>query len=916
MSSASPEISRVLDLWLERDLSAVAHGAPSIYEMDAEFEQATAILASGRNLLLVGESGVGKSALVGELARHIPTLAPLSALRAARVLEFSVGLRMSRLRKDESIFEAFSALMDAIAGLEHPVVSYFRDGDMLYQSGIAAQLDSFCMRQRCPVIVEGRPTAMNEMLELYESIEHHFVTLTVREPDVDRAVSIVSGWAKDPLSPGRHSFDESALSEAVYLTHRFLARSRLPRKAMDLLRDTQASTSATTIDCSEVIARFCMVHHTPRWLVDPHQTLALDALEERIREALLGQDDAVNAAVSTIALVKSGLCDLRRPFGMFLFVGPTGVGKTHLAQILATELFGSPQRMVRINLGDFANPHDAQSLFGDSEHHLVANRRGVLTQRLIGHPFGVVLLDEFEKAHASVHDRLLPLIDEGCFTNGAGELISCRSSIIIATSNAGAEVYRESALGFTTPSDLGSKRDELERRLHEIFRFELLNRFDRIIHFHPLAREEIRKLAARELQKLEQRPGLRRHRIQLDVDEAVLDWLAAHGYNAQFGARFLKRTVERTATTAIADLIARHPPEQAARIELDVHRGQIRARTPGEQSKPPMSARGQRRVVAPTAGLDGAALMERALSRMAALERDAGERDQLLIEMSHSEFWDDSQRRDVVTERFRHLDVSTRLIQRFARPLLALREAIDRDAIITQAALDAAALALSDWEERDLHEGHSALWLVLSNIGNEAPPRHQMMRLANMYMAWCRRNELRCVPVAFEPRGADLFSRLALDIHGPGAEFFLDSERGVHRLRRKNAPPMLIRVDVVAQQCDGFGADVRDRALVRGPFALMAQLQASVALAHTGQNVTFVGESRASLASLAGDLLAAWAGLRTDSPEIVRKYGEPGGLVLDPRTGATTPRSAVEHGRLEAFHEAFSRGMLPPQVEA
>ncbi|MFT5176851.1 MAG: MoxR-like ATPase, partial [Gammaproteobacteria bacterium] len=126
MSSASPEISRVLDLWLERDLSAVAHGAPSIYEMDAEFEQATAILASGRNLLLVGESGVGKSALVGELARHIPTLAPLSALRAARVLEFSVGLRMSRLRKDESIFEAFSALMDAIAGLEHPVVSYFR----------------------------------------------------------------------------------------------------------------------------------------------------------------------------------------------------------------------------------------------------------------------------------------------------------------------------------------------------------------------------------------------------------------------------------------------------------------------------------------------------------------------------------------------------------------------------------------------------------------------------------------------------------------------------------------------------------------------------------------------------------------------------------------------------------------------
>ena len=281
--------------------------------------------------------------------------------------------------------------------------------------------------------------------------------------------------------------------------------------------------------------------------------------------------------------------------------------------------------------------------------------------------------------------------------------------------------------------------------------------------------------------------------------------------------------------------------------------------------------------------------------------------------MSLAEFWDDSERRVVVTERFRTLDVATRLTQRFARPLLALREAIVSETKVSEPALATAADALSQWEERDLYEGHNALWLVLSDIDNEGLPRERMLRLAKMYMAWCRRNELRCLPAAFEPRGSDLFSRLVLEVQGPGAEHFLNGERGIHRLRRNAGAPMLIRVDVIAQQSDGLGADVRDRALLRGPFALMARLQSTVALPHTGQSVTLIGESRATLAALVGDLQAAWAGLRIDSPQIARSYGEPGGLVLDPRTGATATLRAVERGRLETFHEAFSRGTQPPE---
>lgn len=200
---------------------------------------------------------------------------------------------------------------------------------------------------------------------------------------------------------------------------------------------------------------------------------------------------------------------------------------------------------------------------------------------------------------------------------------------------------------------------------------------------------------------------------------------------------------------------------------------------------------------------------------------------------------------------------------------------------------------------------------MISNVDDEIVPRERLMRLANIYSAWCERNALRCTPIAFEPRGSDLFTRLVLDIQGPGAEQFSNPERGIHCLLRKSDAPLRVRVDVVAQHSDGLGADVRDCPRIRGPFALMAQLQSSVQLPTTGQRINLAGESRATLAALVSDLQAAWSGLRVESPEVVRNYGEPGGLVRDPRTGATAPLRATEHGRLEDFHEAFRQSFTP-----
>src|SRR5262249_50787537 len=196
-------------------------------------------------------------------------------------------------------------------------------------------------------------------------------------------------------------------------------------------------------------------------------------------------------------------------------------------------------------MADFQNETDAYTLFGNPDSYQPRSRRGLLTVRVTGYPFGVLLLDEFEKAHAKVHDRFLQLIDEGAFINSAGETISCRSMIIIATSTAGSEISRGGGWGFPRPADLNALDQELDRILTKHFRIEFLNRFDQIVHFHPLSRDEIRSIALREIEALRDRAGVRTRGIELVADEGMLDWLTAHGYDPHFGARFLKRTIER-----------------------------------------------------------------------------------------------------------------------------------------------------------------------------------------------------------------------------------------------------------------------------------------------------------------------------------------------------------------------------------
>ncbi|MCA9018955.1 MAG: ATP-dependent Clp protease ATP-binding subunit, partial [Planctomycetaceae bacterium] len=365
-------------------------------------------------------------------------------------------------------------------------------------------------------------------------------------------------------------FTEAAQEEALLLSHRFLSRLMMPRKVLDLLNQVKIfRDSEETVDERDVITRFHEVHKVPLFLIDPELPLDLLRVRDYFRSVVLGQDQAVDAIVRMIGIIKAGLSDVRRPLGAYLFAGPTGVGKTHIAQKLSEYLLGRPESMVRLNMADYQTDGEAVTLFGDPEAYQLSKRQGLLTQRLLGQSFTVLLLDEFEKCSPVVMDRFMQLVDEGCFINGTGETVSCRSTVIIATTNAGAELYRKSMIGFSEGFSTSQEVEQaVHRRLVDCFRFEFLNRFDEIVYFHALNAKDIRSIAACELKLLQERIGLKRNQIKLQPDRTILDWLAAKGYDPYFGARFLRRTIERFVTPVISEVVNSNQLERGSTLYL------------------------------------------------------------------------------------------------------------------------------------------------------------------------------------------------------------------------------------------------------------------------------------------------------------------------------------------------------------
>lgn len=567
--------------WIDVDLSAAAKAnrlAPA-FGVDEVIDELLELAGNGVRPIIVGESGVGKTAAVHELVRRIYRGERPELFGTRRILQVSITRGAASLRNRYDAGAEFEKFVRALLEREGKFALFICDLQAAYEYDLETQVAFLSHSFDGPILAEGRPAAIESMLELNETLAERYTVVRMEEPSLPKARAILTAWAVHQRAAG-FEYTGSSIEQALTLSHRFLARTRLPRKAIDLLRQAARQGESPVVTSARVIDRFCAFHRTPRVLADPAMPLDLEDLKAQFEAKVVGQSEAVDAVVQTIGVVKAGLSDLRRPLGVFLFAGPTGVGKTHIAQLLAEYLFGDRERLVRLNMADFPDESGPSHLFGDSRQHEPPLRRGLLTHRLMGRPFGVLLLDEFEKAHAKVHDQFLQLIDEGSFINGMGETISCRATIIIATTNCGSEVYRGEVFGFAESGAAALER-AVTAALERQFRFELLNRFDRIIQFRPLSRAHVRTIAARTIARLPERNGMSQRRMTLKVDPVVIDYVVEKGFDEQRGARALNRTIEREVTSAVALVLAGNRLPLGTCIQVGVADGGLIARAIG-----------------------------------------------------------------------------------------------------------------------------------------------------------------------------------------------------------------------------------------------------------------------------------------------------------------------------------------------
>jgi len=923
----------IIEAWTERDLTrdAAEGRLDPAFGVEETLQHVLEVLAGGQVPVLVGERGVGKTAAVHEWVRRLHACTEPSPWTGKRIEQMSIRRRASMLRAPrEMIGDDFQKLAVALGKADDGVIPFFRDLHLADPFNLEAAFVTLAMARPGLMLAEGERRAIEAIFEWETAFERHFVLVTVEEPSIEQAEHILRQWCDHQAKRGSNRFTSAAVEQALYLSHRFQARHALPQKATDLLhRLKHVPCPDGLVTERQVIDRFCQERGARAALVDPAVPLDLAELEREFNEKVLGQEAAVAAVVSMIGLIKAGLSDMRRPFGVFLFVGPTGVGKTHIAQLLAEHLFGSRHRLVRFNMADFPDEAGAVTLFGNPNEHSRSLQRGLLSQRLGGQPFTLLLFDEFEKAHAKTHDRFLELMDEGSFVNGAGERISCRSTIIIATSNAGAEIYRGQSFGFSVTTDQSARERELDAILQKHFRFEFLNRFDRVVHFHPLTREHIRTIARRELHLLRERVGLRQRGLKLEVDDSVLDWLAAHGYDPDYGARFLRRVMERSASAALADVIVRQNPPQGAVIEMTVQRNRIVARVmrePAAAPRPrktpvsvPVGTTHEQRAMsrAEMESLARSVLSESA-GRLAELERRRQRRSELLETMNEPAFWGRGPQRESVLDEYRELDVLIRLENRFARSIVRLEETLrtcgtePEDDARLAGHVEAAAEALEQWQRRLADEGASTVWLVLESADPFESAGEWLQFLVEMERAWCRKLGLAARVVAFG-MADDEVVRVALEVEGPGAETNLAMEIGLHRQVRRRGHDWRARCDVIRKSDGSDGArhpgpDLTARVHARSIFGLKPRVRGRVELSSRGLTLDFHAEDAATLSHLLRDLDEAWNHAPSEALSAARVYSEDGVGARDPRTGAIIARPReVERGELDALFEAWRK---------
>ncbi|PPH43334.1 AAA family ATPase [Rathayibacter sp. AY1C9] len=634
------------------DLTALAREGlldPVIGRAD-EIEQTVEILSrrTKNNPVLVGEAGVGKTAIVEGLARAIVAEEVPEQLRGKRVISLDLPGMLAGTRYRGDFEERLTGTMDEIAAHSGELIVFIDEVHTVVGAGGGGEGGMDAGNILKPRLARGElhlvgATTLKEYrtIEKDPALERRFQPVRVGEPGIEDAVAILHGLRPAYEEHHRVRFTDEALRASVELSARYLTDRVLPDKAIDLIdqagarlrlrlgagvdtgallerlatleadknaavsaehyeeasrvRDeisaVQAELDAATgsapaeavVGETEIAAVIARATGIPVSRLTEGERERLAHLETELHQRVIGQDDAVTAVARAVRRSRTGLGDSSRPVGSFLFLGPTGVGKTELARTLAGSLFADEQSVIRFDMSEFGERHTVSRLVGAPPGYVGYDEAGQLTERVRRNPYSVVLFDEIEKAHPDVFNLLLQVLDDGRLTDGQGRTVDFRNTVIIMTSNLGSEFLasRSGALGFVAQSDASAEgfasekdlRDRVMGRLREAMRPEFLNRIDEIVLFRRLGREQLREIVGIVLDTTRSRLAPRE--VTLEVTEAAVDWLAENGYEPQYGARPLRRLVQRSIDDRIADLFVSGEVSDGGAVRVDAVAGEL-----------------------------------------------------------------------------------------------------------------------------------------------------------------------------------------------------------------------------------------------------------------------------------------------------------------------------------------------------
>lgn len=547
------------------------------FERSREVDNLLRILSKdgGRSVILLGDAGVGKTAIIHEAARRLAENDPDTAVLETSTPELMVGTKY--------IGEWETKLRDLVEKIKAPrrVFLYLTNINDLPGAGTTSSnkqnfstlLGPYMRRGDVTVIGESTAEALRSGIEKDLSIKRMFQMVNISEPDEECTGRIVRE-SLDEMGR-RAGIDLRAAPEVldllIDLSGTYYATMAQPGRSVTVLRqvvdlaveraeDGQVAgpPPVLRITAQDVIGGLARFTGLPELLLNDELALDPAAVSAFFQDRVLGQPEAVGAIVDLITLIKAGLTDPTKPFGVFLFVGPTGVGKTELAKALAEFIFGSEKRLLRFDLSEYRDYESFEKLIGGTIRY---RDDGRLTSKVREQPFSVILLDEIEKAHPNIFDLFLQVFDDGRLTDATGRIADFRHTIIIMTSNLASAFTPGGPVGFGDDegASLASKEGIL-REVQRFFRPEFLNRIDRTVVFNGLDTDVMRKIARRELGKVLARSGLLRRRLVVDIDNSVVDFLMAQGFSPAFGARPLKRAVETKVLLPVARQIVTHGP--------------------------------------------------------------------------------------------------------------------------------------------------------------------------------------------------------------------------------------------------------------------------------------------------------------------------------------------------------------------